>query len=62
MEWCLPNFLLVPEICGGPLFMIFLGAEIWFFILFLHIAVPGAVISALMDKGQERGGPPSDTK
>lgn len=49
MEWCLPGFLLVPEICGGPFFMFFIGLEVWLFLAFLHVAIPIAVVSALFD-------------
>lgn len=45
--WCLPNLMLVPEMCGSPLFMIVLGGEIWLFLLSLH-ALPVIVLGSVL--------------
>ena len=48
--WCLPKFLLVPEICMEPVGMIFIGGEIWLFLLFLHFAIPFALFGMLFGR------------
>jgi hypothetical protein len=48
--WCLPNVLLVPEMCGSPVFMFLLGGEVWLFLLSLQFGLPIAAVAALFNR------------
>jgi hypothetical protein len=39
-EWCLPKILLVPEICGSPVFILLIGFFVWLTLVFLQFSIP----------------------
>ena len=45
--WCLPDWGLVPEMCGEPLYMIFLGSEIWLMLSWLQLLPAFFVIAGI---------------
>lgn len=50
--WTLPSILLVPEISGSPLFILFIGVEIWLALIWLQFAIPIGILSALFGRNR----------